>query len=829
MTGKSSARAPERAPERRPERRESTPEKTPLIGRARPGAAPPPTGLARRAGNRAVGRMLTPPRPAAPAAGAVRVGAAGDGMEREADAVADAVMSARPGTVKAGGAAGETRPATTPRIMRAGGRSGGAVGAGFTSAMRGLGPGKPLARSARSFLEPRFGADLGHVRVQSGPDASALARSISAKAFTYRDTIVMGEGQYRPGTGAGRRLLAHEIAHTFQQGAPIKRTFDGASAVDGIRRGGGPVIQRELFSESKTARAEGLKLLDDLREGRWLAALHKYKDQKIHYEETEGLGHQKWVKWFRGTSGKLNTARTEAKALMGKSTDEKKKEGHLTKVSKVAGDAKSADFDHFWGTNHQHSAGMVRKIAWYLVHALPQATLHAAIEDEMLDAAPKAQKNPIAVLMMGGSGSGKSRVKALEGVKVDGMVDVDADAVKAALPTYLDMVHKGDEQAAWNHHNESQDVAASAVTKAIASRQHLLYDATGANRNTYLGGYGLFDSDGLFKMLKKQGYEIRVVMVYVPEELAWQRVKSRAKETGRHIPEDVTRRIHGEATRYFLGTWAGHRDVDKASIYENMGKDPMLVWRKESPGAIGDTEKTKIKERLGLLSETEYTTKFEARRGGFEFLSGTDGVRQARGWAGSQDSEAGKLAAKHGLTVAEMAAIYAYTAEDFRYMNPTLANNMTWLEGAMGPMATTAAKQQKAREEGWAHARFAIKGLKKLPDWQGTTYRGAGFKEEDIAKHFPVGGTIEMEAFKSSSTNIATAAHFASTNTGKDEVSVINRLQLTKGKDIKALSRSPKEEEIMIMPFSTFRVQRVRDRTATGGFRYKEIQMQQQT
>jgi|GEM_PF-5994205 len=79
--------------------------------------------------------------------------------------------------------------------------------------------GAPLPASERAFFEPRFGVNLESVRLHTGGPASELARSVHARAFTVRDQIVFGSGEYRPSMSEGRRLLAHELTHTMQQGA----------------------------------------------------------------------------------------------------------------------------------------------------------------------------------------------------------------------------------------------------------------------------------------------------------------------------------------------------------------------------------------------------------------------------------------------------------------------------------------------------------------------------------------------------------------------------------------------------------------------------------
>ncbi|HEX7333264.1 MAG TPA: DUF4157 domain-containing protein [Pyrinomonadaceae bacterium] len=77
--------------------------------------------------------------------------------------------------------------------------------------------GRPLDETTRDFMEPRFGYDLGHVRVHDDTTSASSAVAINAKAYTIGPHIVFGAGMYQPQSSDGRRLLAHELAHTVQQ------------------------------------------------------------------------------------------------------------------------------------------------------------------------------------------------------------------------------------------------------------------------------------------------------------------------------------------------------------------------------------------------------------------------------------------------------------------------------------------------------------------------------------------------------------------------------------------------------------------------------------
>jgi hypothetical protein len=118
-------------------------------------------------------------------------GSSGDGAEIEADQLAARALSS--GADAAAPADSPSRPASAE--------------------------GAPLAVSTRQFFEGRLGADFSAVRIRTGARADAEARAAGAIAFTKGSDITFRRGEYAPGTSAGRRLLAHELAHVMQQRA----------------------------------------------------------------------------------------------------------------------------------------------------------------------------------------------------------------------------------------------------------------------------------------------------------------------------------------------------------------------------------------------------------------------------------------------------------------------------------------------------------------------------------------------------------------------------------------------------------------------------------
>lgn len=83
-------------------------------------------------------------------------------------------------------------------------------------------PGRPLEPATRSFMESRFGHDFGKVRVHADAQAAESAQAVGALAYTVGSHVAFDHGRYAPGSGEGKELLAHELAHVVQQGpAPV--------------------------------------------------------------------------------------------------------------------------------------------------------------------------------------------------------------------------------------------------------------------------------------------------------------------------------------------------------------------------------------------------------------------------------------------------------------------------------------------------------------------------------------------------------------------------------------------------------------------------------
>src|SRR5438067_4793082 len=143
----------------------------------------------------------------------LKVGEPGDIYEREADRIADQVMSiSTPNAVSNG----------PLRIQRVSGRSNGQIDEAPASIDIALASsGKPLQPALRQDMEHRFGHDFSQVRGHTDAVAAQSARAVNAHAYTVGHNIVFGSDAFSPGTPRGRRLIAHELTHVVQQSGNV--------------------------------------------------------------------------------------------------------------------------------------------------------------------------------------------------------------------------------------------------------------------------------------------------------------------------------------------------------------------------------------------------------------------------------------------------------------------------------------------------------------------------------------------------------------------------------------------------------------------------------
>ena len=160
----------------------------------------------------------------------------GDQREQEADGTADRAMrmTAQHRDRSLGPGAPVHTPANTRGVLPA-------VDAALRSA------GRPLEPATRAFFEPRLDHDLSGIRIHTDACAADSARAISARAYAWGAHVVFARGEYQPDTNSGRRLLAHELAHTLEPGAGAEPAIRRKMAV-----GAGLTLDTMGYTTSRT-------------------------------------------------------------------------------------------------------------------------------------------------------------------------------------------------------------------------------------------------------------------------------------------------------------------------------------------------------------------------------------------------------------------------------------------------------------------------------------------------------------------------------------------------------------------------------------------------
>lgn len=108
------------------------------------------------------------------------------------------------------------------------------------------GSGEHLNPNIQAQMEHGFGVNFESVKIHTDPGAVEASRQIGAQAFTTGNDIFFNSGKYNPETGSGKKLLAHELTHTIQQGAVAK-----PSNVSAIQRTPGDLSPEEIRNEEK--------------------------------------------------------------------------------------------------------------------------------------------------------------------------------------------------------------------------------------------------------------------------------------------------------------------------------------------------------------------------------------------------------------------------------------------------------------------------------------------------------------------------------------------------------------------------------------------------
>jgi hypothetical protein len=164
----------------------------------------------------------------------LKVGPSDDKFERQADRVAEAVVSSpasdiQPQSMDVQSKGVQRKCADCEKEeglqMKSDSVSaGGNVHTGISQKIQSAaGGGHPLPESVNGEMSQKMGTDFSSVNIHTGGEAASLNQSLGARAFTHGNDIFFNSGEYNPGSREGKRLLAHELTHVVQQGVSSRK------------------------------------------------------------------------------------------------------------------------------------------------------------------------------------------------------------------------------------------------------------------------------------------------------------------------------------------------------------------------------------------------------------------------------------------------------------------------------------------------------------------------------------------------------------------------------------------------------------------------------
>lgn len=197
----------------------------------------------------------------------------------------------------------------------------------------------------------------------------------------------------------------------------------------------------------------------------------------------------------------------------------------------------------------------------------------------------KGQK--VAIVMMGGTASGKSTMLRTAGRGGPDFVHVDPDDIKGKLPEYREAVKQKYKGAASMAHEESSTLGKRVLKEAIDGGYNVVLDGTGANGEKYAKQV---------QGLKDKGYFVHLMMPDQDMATAVRDAGGRAERTGRYVPNEFIAKAYDAIPGNFHKI---AKLADSAQLFDRR-RNGKMVWEKTPDGAVQDHDPEFVSKYPGL-------------------------------------------------------------------------------------------------------------------------------------------------------------------------------------------------------------------------------------
>jgi len=215
-------------------------------------------------------------------------------------------------------------------------------------------------------------------------------------------------------------------------------------------------------------------------------------------------------------------------------------------------------------------------------------------------------ENPTAILMGGGSASGKSFIAEMlinsYNQNNQSICYIDSDNIKNYIPEYKERLDSGNEyvirDAAAFVHDESSDISKMILDICIEKKLDFIYDGTMKNTEKY---------EKIIEKLRLSQYTIQGIIVDVPLKVAFERADIRFEAEGRKVPDEEIYASHKGVVR----TFSLLQDrLDSFVIYDNTYQPATPFIIKESnESEIRVIDEKRLLEFYNKESISEYSGK----------------------------------------------------------------------------------------------------------------------------------------------------------------------------------------------------------------------------